>query len=383
MDYFAHRRAALARAVAADGVDALLVTHPANVTYLTGFTGDSSYLAVAASGKSLLVSDSRFEQQIAEEAGKGVEVVIRPHDQRVTAAAAAAVTKMDLRAVAIEADHATLAVQATIAAAGPKLTLTALAGKVEALRAVKDPGEVERIRHAVRVAERAFNMFRALLRETDTEKDLADAMDAHLRRSGARGSAFPPIIAVGERGALPHAPPTGRMLSDGSKVLVDWGADVGYKSDLTRTFRAPFGAAPTRRNKPERVGYNLEEIHAAVEAAHVAAVAKLRAGATGKEVDAAARKSLAGAKLRDGGRGVDLEKHFTHGLGHGLGLEVHEAPSLRANSADVLEAGNVVTIEPGVYLPGWGGVRLEDDYLVTEDGSIRLSTLPRDAGAIG
>ncbi len=367
-----HRRQALARTVAADGLDALLVTHPANVTYLTGFTGDSSY--VVAGAAFVLVSDARFEQQIAEEC-PGLEVHIRPHDQRLPAAAAAVLTKAGARNVGLEADHATLGLLAALQAAGPKLTFAPVDGRVERLRMVKDPGEVEQLRAAVRAAERAFGMFRAMLRETDTEKEMADALDAFLRRAGAAGSAFPPIVAVGDRGALPHAPPTDRPLSAGSKLLVDWGADLGYKSDLTRTFLSPFGVAPSPRNKAERRAFHYEEIAAAVAAAHDAAVAELRDGASGKAPDAAARKSLAGVRLKDGGR-VNLADHFTHGLGHGIGLEVHEAPQLRANSADTLEAGMVVTVEPGVYLPGWGGVRLEDDYLITRDEPIRLSTLP-------
>lgn len=375
MDYPTYRRLALARAVAADGLDALLVTHPANVTYLTGFRGDSSY-AVAGTKEFILVSDGRFERQIADEC-PGLDVYIRPHDQRVHEAAAAVLTKSGARAVGLEADHATLGLLAALQAAGPKLTFVPVAGRVERLRAVKDAGEVEHIRAAVRAAEQAFGMFRAMLRETDTEKTMADALDAFLRRAGAAGSAFPPIVAVGDRGALPHAPPTDRPLAEGSKLLVDWGADRGYKSDLTRTFRNPFGTSPSRKNKAERTAFHYEEIAAAVAAAHDAAVAELRDGAAGKAPDTAARKALAKVRLKDGGR-VNLADHFTHGLGHGIGLEVHEAPQLRANSVDTLEAGMVVTVEPGVYLPDWGGVRLEDDYLITPDGAVRLSTLPRE-----
>jgi Xaa-Pro aminopeptidase len=143
---------------------------------------------------------------------------------------------------------------------------------------------------------------------------------------------------------------------------------------MTRTFRSPFGTAPTRRNKQERVGYNLEELHELVCRAQDAAVAALRDGVPAKEVDAAARTVIADAGYGD---------YFTHGLGHGIGLEVHEAPRVRANSDDVLETGHVITLEPGVYIPGWGGVRVEDDYLVTKDGAIRLTSLPRDAAAIG
>jgi Xaa-Pro aminopeptidase len=188
---------------------------------------------------------------------------------------------------------------------------------------------------------------------------------------------------VGERGALPHAPPTSKPLGDGSKLLVDWGADLLYKSDLTRTVRSPFGTAPSRRNKKERVEYDFEEVYAVVLAAQNAALATVRAGAKAKDVDAAARKVFAAARLRsERHSGLQLGDHFTHGLGHGIGLEIHEGPKIRANSEDVLEAGMVVTIEPGVYIPNWGGIRIEDDVLVTNDGCRLLSTLPREPATI-
>jgi Xaa-Pro aminopeptidase len=251
---------------------------------------------------------------------------------------------------------------------------------VETLRTVKDMGEVEKIREAVRVAERAYRMFIATLRPADTEKDMVDALDGYLRRAGARCAAFPTIIGAGERGALPHAPPTNRRLEETSKLLIDWGADLIYKSDLTRTIRSPFVTTPTRRNKFERVGYSLEEIHQVVKDAQAAALAEIRPGAKARDVDAAARKVIASSKLRSD-PSLKLSECFTHGLGHGIGLEIHEKPSLRPNTDDVLEAGMVVTLEPGIYIPGWGGVRIEDDVLVTRDGHTVLTTLSKDLSA--
>jgi Xaa-Pro aminopeptidase len=237
---------------------------------------------------------------------------------------------------------------------------------------------VERIREAVRVAERGFRMFIATLREADTEKDMVDAIESYVRRAGARCTPFPPIVAVGERGALPHAPPTARQLGDGSKLLVDWGADLLYKSDLTRTLKSPFGTNPSRRNKMERVGFDFDEVYKIVLDAQNAALAAIKPGVKARDVDAAARKVFASAKLRKHPE-LKLADYFTHGLGHGIGLEVHEAPKVRANSDDTLEAGMVITIEPGLYLPNWGGVRIEDDVLVTYDGCRLLSTLSREA----
>jgi len=372
MDYLSQRRQALIRTLKKDGVDALLITNPVNVTYLTGFTGDSSHLVCTAK-QFILVSDSRFEEQIREEC-TGVDVHIRMHNELTYEASAEVLTKTGSKAVALEAGHATLAFMSTLQEKAAKLTLTSLDGRVEALRALKDPSEVEQIRAAVRAAERAFVMFKSMLREQDTEKDMVDALEAYVRRSGAKGCSFPPIVAVGERGALPHAPPTSRSLGEGSKVLVDWGADMLYKSDLTRTFRSPFGTSPSRRNKAERVGYNFEQVHEVVCNAQDAAIAAVQSGVPAKDVDAAARKVITAAGFGE---------HFTHGLGHGIGLEVHEAPRVRMNSNDVLETGMVITLEPGIYVPGWGGVRVEDDFLVTKDGAIRLTTLPRDPNAIG
>jgi Xaa-Pro aminopeptidase len=366
----------LTQALKTHGVDAFLVTAPVNVTYLSGFTGDDSYF-VGTAKHSIIVSDTRFEEQIKEEC-HDVEPSIRPHNRTTIEAAAEVLTKAGAKAVGVEANRITVAELERLRGLAPKATFVPLDGVIEAHRAVKDPAEVEKIREAVRVAERAFRMFASTLREADTEKDMADAIDAYVRRAGARCASFPPIVAVGERGALPHAPPTAKQLGDGSKLLVDWGADLLYKSDLTRTLKSPFGTNPSRRNKMERVGFDFDEVYKIVLDAQNAALAAIRPGVKAKEVDAAARKVFATAKLRRPPKG-NLADYFTHGLGHGIGLEVHEAPKVRANSEDTLEAGMVITIEPGVYIPNWGGVRIEDDVLVTYDGCRLLSTLPREA----
>jgi Xaa-Pro aminopeptidase len=377
MNYQTNRRANLLRTLKADGVDALLVTAPANVFYLTGFTGSSGALVLTAK-HAILVSDARYEEQIKEEC-PDLDAHIRPLTKTAAEATAEVLTKTGAKTAGVEAGHVTLAVLEGLKEKCPKATFTGLGERVEALRALKDPSEVEQIRVAVGVAERAFKMFVAMIRETDTEKELADELEHFIRRAGGKRSAFAPIVAVGDRGALPHAPPTDRPVIDGSKILVDWGADVGYRSDLTRTLKSPFASAPFRKTKQERVGYNFDLVYAAVKAAHEAAVAELRAGVKAKDVDAAARKALA----KNTHKGEDLSGYFTHGLGHGIGLDTHEGPFLRPNTEAMLEAGNVVTIEPGVYIAGWGGVRLEDDYLITKEGAIRLTTLPHDPAAIG
>jgi Xaa-Pro aminopeptidase len=378
MNYLLQRRTTLTQTLKKHGVDAFLVTAPVNVTYLTGFTGEASYY-VATGKHGVLVSDTRFEEQIKEECAD-LDAHIRGHNKTTLEAAAEVLAKAGARSVAVEANRITLGELELLKSQVPKINFVSVDGAVESQRAVKDPGEVEVIREAVRVAERAFRMFAATLREADTEKDMVDALDGFIRRAGGRASSFPPIVAVGERGALPHAPPTSKQLGDGSKLLVDWGADLLYKSDMTRTLRSPFGTAPSRRNKMERVGFDFDEVYNIVLAAQNAALAAIRPGVKAKDVDAAARKVISSAKLRKSS--IKLGDHFTHGLGHGIGLEVHEAPRVRANSEDVLEAGMVITIEPGVYIPGWGGIRIEDDVLVTHDGHKLLTTLSREASTI-
>jgi len=380
MNYPLQRRQTLVQNLKKHSVDAFLVTAPVNVTYLTGFTGDSSFY-IGTARHSILVSDSRFQEQIKEECPT-LEAHIRGHNKTTYEAAAEVLTKSGAKTIGVEGNRISVAELEAFKELAPKASFVPVNGVIESQRIIKDPSETEKIREAVRVAERAFRMFTATLSETDTEKELVDALECYIRRSGARGSSFPPIVAVGERGALPHAPPTDRKLNEGSKLLVDWGADLLYKSDLTRTVRSPFNPSPTRRNKNERVGLNFEEIYKVVLDAQNAALAEIRPGAKAKDVDAAARKVFAAAKIR-GKSDIKLADCFTHGLGHGIGLECHEAPRVRANSEDVLESGMVITVEPAVYIPGWGGVRIEDDVLVTHNACVLLTTLPREPGLIG
>jgi len=372
MNFYAQRCANLVRDFKKDGIDATLITGEHNVRYLTGFTGSSAYV-IGTAKQFYIISDDRYADQIQDEC-KDIEVHIRPHNKTTLEATAELLTSLGSKAVGIEADHVTLAFHEALTCVA-KTNFAPQHGKVESLRAVKDASEVEAIRVAVRAAERAFGMFGAMICETDTEKELADNMEAYIRRAGGNGSSFPTIVAIGERGALPHATPTNKILSDGSKLLVDWGADVnGYKSDITRTFKSPFGISPNRRNKQERSGFDLDVIHDILVKAQNAALATVGEGVDAKDVDAAARKVIT-----DAGYG----EYFVHGLGHGIGLEIHEAPRVRENSNDVLQPGMVITLEPGIYIPGWGGVRVEDDVLVKREGGVRLTTLAHDTALLG
>jgi Xaa-Pro aminopeptidase len=204
MNFYSLRRQALIRDFKKDSLDALVVSNPVNVFYLTGFTGDSSYL-IASPKHFILVSDSRFEVQIAEEC-PGLEAVIRPHDKSTEEALGDTLQKAGLKSVGVESGHCTLAMLEAFQAAASKCTFVPAGRRVEELRTIKDASEVELIRASIGVAERAFAMFKAFLRESDTEKDLADAMESYVRRAGGECTAFDVIAAVGERGALPHAP---------------------------------------------------------------------------------------------------------------------------------------------------------------------------------
>jgi Xaa-Pro aminopeptidase len=380
MDFFNSRRQALLRNLKKEGHESILITNLTNVRYLSGFTGSSGVLLLTAKNI-LLLTDARYEQQVSEEI-RDIEVVIRPHTKKIHDATAELVAKSGQKSVAVEGDHLTVSAMAKLSEGASKVTLVPVSGVVESLRAIKDPSELNEITTAIGYAERAFRMFTATLEPSNTEKQMSDALDNYIRRAGAKAAAFPSITAVGERSGLPHAPATDRALNDGSKLLIDWGADIGYKCDITRTVKSPFGPVPTRRNKPERVGYNFDEIYAAVLAAATEAAKVLRDGVVAKDVDTVARATLNKAKLRDF-PGITLSDYFTHGLGHGIGLDLHEYPNIRTGSDDVLQTGMIVTIEPAVYLPDWGGLRIEDNYLILKDGAKRLTTLPYDPNVIG
>ena len=381
MNFFAQRRQQLIRNLKNDSkLDAILITNPVNVSYLTGFTGDSSFV-LATAKNFILISDTRFEQQIQEECA-GIDAHIRGADQTTIEAAGPVLNKSGFKSIGVESDHMTLGMLEGLKTAAGKVTLTPVQGTVEKLRASKDPSELNAIKLAIRIAEKAFITLVSTIRETDSERDLVNALQGYIRHGGANGTSVPPIVAVGERGALPHAPPTDRKVGDGSKLLIDWGADCLYKSDLTRVLTSPFGVSPTRRNKQERAGFNFDEIYSIVQNAQAAAIAAIRPGVPAKEVDAAARKVFATTKLKDNPNGIKLSDYYTHGTGHGLGLEIHEYPRIRPNSPDILEQGMVITIEPGLYFPEWGGIRLEDDFLITKDGAMKLTTLPHEPGAI-
>lgn len=350
------RRKKLRKLLRKSSASAMLVTHPINVTYLTGFTGEASYLLVTSDDE-VLLSDARFTAQIAEECAE-IETEIRSTPATMMDIVEKAMRQAKVRSIAIESDHVTLALLAELQTALPRVEFISSSGLVEQLRMIKDRGEIATIGKAVRLAEKAIGAVLGTMQREQTECDTVREIEYQIRRFGGSGCSFPPIVGVGPRAALPHAPPTARAIDQDAFVLIDWGARQGhYVSDLTRVF-------VTGKISPK-----LERVYGLVLKAQRQAIQAIKPGVTAEAVDAVARRTIAAA-----GHG----KHFGHGLGHGIGLEVHEAPRLAANQPLQLKAGMVVTVEPGVYLPGWGGVRIEDDVLVTRDGHEVLSTITKE-----
>lgn len=356
LDIFITRRTRLRRELKSLGIPAALISDPINVRYLTGFTGDSSLLLVVG-GRATLVSDTRYETQISRECS-GLDVEIRDATLTTEQLAARVIDRTKIRMLAIEAESLTKANYDALAASLKATSLVDTVGLVRKLRAIKDKSELETIRASIKVAQKAFQSVSAQLVGTQTEKEVAFEIENQIRRLGGEGCSFPPIVGVGANAALPHGRPAEARIGDAPFVLIDWGAKVcGYMSDLTRV-------VSTGKISPK-----FQRVYQTVLRAQQAAIDRIRPGAELRKVDAAARGVIA-----DAGFG----KYFGHGLGHGFGLEIHELPRLSPLGEGVLEPGMVVTVEPGIYLPDWGGVRIEDDILVTPDGHEMLTNLPRD-----
>ncbi|MCI0335224.1 MAG: Xaa-Pro peptidase family protein [Planctomycetes bacterium] len=355
MSSFDARRKKLRTLVRQAEADALLVTNFTNVTYLTGFTGDDSYL-LATLDDEKLVTDPRYTTQLEEEC-PGLALEIRPPGVTMLKAVTKVVKRAKIERLGIEGSSATVSLQQSLAKALPNVKIVVTENLVERLRIVKDKDEVDATRVACQQARRAFDVVRASLTPSMTELDVAAELEYQARRFGAKSLSFPAIVAVGPRAALPHARPTSRRLSEGDFALIDWGVNSGlYMSDLTRII-------VTGKISPK-----LRKIYGVVLKAQLAAIDAIRPGMTGEQVDRVARRII----TRSG-----LGKLFGHGLGHGTGLEIHEAPRLAVGQKTKLRPGMIVTVEPGVYVPGWGGVRIEDDVLVTRTGSEVLSDVPK------
>ena len=332
----------------------MLITSEINVRYLTGFTGDSSYLLLSPDEK-LILSDRRYEEQLANECSSYQLVVRGPGKLMLELCRDVLQERSPLR-LGIESDHITFGLAQAIKATVESIELVGQSGLVESLRSCKDADELNILRRAVALAESAFLQVRSEMKPDWTELQVAWRLEQAVREGGGEKLGFPAIVAVGSASALPHYQSGRRRLGEHPLLLIDWGAKLdGYTSDLTRTIALG------------EISAELRQVHAIVVAAHDAAIATIRPGVAFETVDAAARSVIDAA-----GYGP----RFSHGLGHGIGLEIHEFPRFAAGQTGTLQAGMVVTVEPGIYLPGVGGVRVEDDCLVTADGCEVLSTLP-------
>ena len=337
------------------GIDLLLVTELVNVRYLTGYSG-SNGLALVGAGRRTFVTDFRYVEQAAEEVDSGFDRVRAAQD--LLEALPELIPKGQLR-LGFDDLHTTVHDhRRMLELLGGGTELVPAGGLLERLRAVKEEAEIEQIAAATAIADAAFESLLAGGLVARTERELANALEQEMRRLGAEAPSFDSIVAAGPHGALPHAQPREVAVQRGDLVVIDWGARLdGYCSDCTRT------VAAGEPGEEARAAYEL------VLGAQLAGVEGALAGAAGSDVDATAR-----AVIDAGGEG----EYFGHGLGHGVGLEIHEAPRLSQRSKDTLQAGNVVTVEPGVYLPGRLGVRIEDLLVVQDDGPRILTRIDKD-----
>ena len=345
------RLAALRDRLTALGHDLLLVQSLANIRYLTGFTGSSGLLAVRAHD-AILVTDFRYAAQAPREAGTVVRVEI---DQlNIWDRLKRVLGERPLGSLGFEAHVTTVRERERLDALLPQARWEPTSDLVEKLRTVKDAAEVAAIRAAAALAQEALAEALPTVRVGESELGIAARLESALRRRGSEWHPFPTIVASGPRAALPHARTSDRIVNPGDWLLLDFGAQVdGYCADLTRT--VVVGARADARQR---------EVYEVVRRAQGRAIDHMRAGMAGREADALAREVIARAGFGDA---------FGHSLGHGLGLEVHEAPRLSPTAEQPIPAGAVVTVEPGIYLHGWGGVRLEDDVHLASAGPELLS----------
>ncbi|HEY8666920.1 MAG TPA: Xaa-Pro peptidase family protein [Tepidisphaeraceae bacterium] len=341
-------------------LDAVLLTHPPDLAYLSNFTGDDS-IGLITEKDFLLVTDFRYQEQAELEAG-WLKVTLR--DAKMSDACAKTIEQAKVKRIGFEANFTTVGqIDALITAIKalkdyPPVELVPLENVMTSIRKVKDDHEVDLIRKSISIAEEAFEAIRAEIEAGQTENHLAGLLVFELRSRGASNSSFPVIVAAGANSSLPHYRPAETLVQRDQPLLIDWGALYkGYCSDLTRTLL--IGRAPQR----------IKDIYKVVLAAQLAAIKFLRPGVTTLQADRVARDVIEKA---------GFGKEFGHGLGHGIGREIHELPTMRKTGGEEeLRPGMVVTVEPGIYLPGEGGVRIEDDVLITHSGCEVLSSLDK------
>jgi Xaa-Pro aminopeptidase len=334
--------------------EALLVTHLPNVRYLCGFTGSAGALLLAR-GKRFFFTDGRYREQAGIEV-QSAKIVI--HRVPLMDAVAQKVARVRLRSLAIESEHLTVAVRDRLARQLKAVRLRSVSGLVERLRMIKDAAELQAIFNAVQLGCWLFDGMLSRIRPGIAENDISAELEYAARRAGADGMSFETIVASGLRSALPHGRASSQAVPRSGFVVLDFGVILaGYCSDMTRTVHVGKPPAPAR------------QMYDTLREAQQAAREAVRPGVTAGDVDRAAR-----SLLRRAGYG----RFFTHSTGHGVGLEIHEAPRVARSQPDVLEPGMVITIEPGIYMPGQGGVRIEDMVAVTETGHELLTSTRRE-----
>ncbi len=342
-------------ALAQTGCQALIVTKPHNIRWLTGFTGSAG--TVIVTGETLtVITDDRYQAQVGQQldgAGVTADVVI---DRNLADPVADAIGTRDR--IGLEAGHVSWAMAQDVQGWLPRAEVIPTVGLVEELRQLKDQGEIDRLSRAAAITDEALSEVAPTLVAGRTEREVARDLERAMVDLGADGLSFPIIVAAGPNSAKPHAVPSDRPLAAGDLVVIDSGAAVdGYGSDMTRSFLL------------DPVTDDDLALYRAVEAAQAAGVDMVADGVDQRAVDEVCRSVLADH---------DLAEAFVHGTGHGIGLEIHEEPFLSTRSTGVLVAGQVVTVEPGVYLPGRGGIRIEDSVLVTSDGCRPITKFPKD-----
>lgn len=353
--FYAKRLQALRGRLENAGVEALLVSHAPDWLYLIGFTGEAGALLVGRRS-AVLVTDGRFAVQARSEV-RAPRVIVRQGP--VFRTVAVWLGQQSIHRIGFDPSHLTVSqLHALHRSAGAGVTWVSVSGVVEDLRSVKDASEIDQMRRAALLGSEVMENALESLQPGIRELEVAAEVDYQMRTRGASGPAFETMVASGPRSAFPHARPTAKRLKKNELVVLDLGVILGgYCSDLTRTVF--LGRAPAR----------IRSWFLAVQEAQAAALEAAQAGAVCGDVDSAARGVLAG-------RG--LEKYFVHSTGHGLGLEVHERPRLAQGQKETLQAGHVVTIEPGVYVEGVGGIRIEDDVVIRSNGNEVLTRVSRD-----
>ena len=356
------RRQAIVSGLAGRRLDSFLVAFSPNLRYLSGFTGSNGAMLLSA-GRSILFTDPRYQIQARQESGGPGGCDVRIVKGPLGPALSAAISRSRFQHTGYEPGRLTCDMFEAVKVGLPmRASLEPIHGWVESLRMIKSPSEIERIRRSVRTNSHAFDQAARLVRPGMKESDFAAEIEYRMRLLGAEKPSFETIVATGKRTALPHAQPTAAEFRSNSLILVDMGAQQdGYASDMTRMLFL---------GKP---GARVKHLHGAVLEAQLAAIDAVRPGARTASVNAVARRVL---------RGYGLDRAFIHSTGHGLGLEIHEPPRIGSRDKGRLEAGMAITIEPGVYLEDFGGIRIEDTVVVTPQGCEVLTPTPKELRVI-